>query len=118
MGTFNYTITVADLNGGEPRETEAIVDTGAFFTTLPGRFLRDIGIVPTGRRQFLLADGRRVDLEIGNAEITIDGEDVITIVAFGEDNGPSLLGAYTLEGLALVVDPLNQRLVPNNMLTL
>lgn len=31
---------------------------------------------------------------------------------FGEDDSPPVLGAYTLEGLALAVDPLNQRLVP------
>lgn len=30
----------------------------------------------------------------------------VTIVVFGEDNAPPLLGVYTLEGLALAVDPL------------
>ena len=55
-------------------------------------------------------------MEYGQAWATIDGESVVTIVAFGEDNAPSLLGAYTLEGLALAVDPSSQRLVPANLI--
>ena len=35
---------------------------------------------------------------------------------FGEDNAPPVLGAYTLEGLALAVDPSSQRLVPANLI--
>ena len=38
------------------------------------------------------------------------------IVVFGEDDAPPLLGAYTLEGLALAVDPEAQRLVPTYMI--
>ena len=44
-------------------------------------------------------------MDYGEARVTIDGESVTTIVIFGADNGPPLLGAYTLEGLALAVDP-------------
>jgi len=40
----------------------------------------------------------------------------VTIVVFGEDEAPPLLGAYTLEGLALAVDPTSQRLVPTHMI--
>ena len=69
-----------------------------------------------GTRRFLLADGRRVEMEYGQAWATIDGESVVTIVAFGEDNAPPLLGAYTLEGLALAVDPSSQRLVPASLI--
>ena len=29
--------------------------------------------------------------------MTVNGEGVTTLVVFGEDNSPSLLGAYTLE---------------------
>ena len=37
-------------------------------------------------------------------------------MVFGEDDAPSLLGAYTLEGLGLAVDPASQRLVPTNLI--
>ena len=69
-----------------------------------------------GQRRFLLADGRRVDMEYGRAWATINGDSEVTIVVFGEDDAPALLGAYTLEGLALAVDPTSQRLVPTHLI--
>ena len=113
MGTFDWPLRISGLNGGPSREIEATVDTGAAYTTLPARLLRELGIEPMGQRRFLLADGRRVDMDYGQAWIAIDGERVVTVVVFGEDDAPSLLGAYTLEGLALAVDPVEQRLVPH-----
>lgn len=44
------------------------------------------------------------------------GRAVPTIVAFGNDDGPVLLGAYTLEGMELMVDPLGEQLVPQGPL--
>ena len=104
------------MDGGESREIEAIVDTGAAYTTLPGRLLRDMGVAPIGQRRFLLADGRRAVMEYGRAWVTVEGESEVTLVVFGEDEGPVLLGAYTLEGLALAVDPVEQRLVPTQLI--
>ena len=116
MGTFTWPLRISSMDGQHSLDLEATVDTGAFYTTLPARLLRELGIEPMGTRRFLLADGRRVEMEYGQAWATIDGESVVTIVAFGEDNAPSLLGAYTLEGLALEVDPSSQRLVPANLI--
>ena len=116
MGTFTWPLRISSMDGQHSLDLEATVDTGAFYTTLPARLLRELGIEPMGTRRFLLADGRRVEMEYGQAWATIDGESVVTIVAFGEDNAPSLLGAYTLEGLALAVDPSSQRLVPANLI--
>ena len=83
---------------------------------LPARLLRELGIEPVAKRMFPVADGRRVEMEYGRAWATVDGESEVTIVAFGEDNAPPVLGAYTLEGLALAVDPSSQRLVPANLI--
>ncbi|MCY3862222.1 MAG: aspartyl protease family protein [bacterium] len=116
MGTFALPIRVAGMDGGESREIEAIVDTGAAYTTLPGRLLRDMGVAPIGQRRFLLADGRRAVMEYGRAWVTVEGESEVTLVVFGEDEGPVLLGVYTLEGLALAVDPVEQRLVPTQLI--
>ena len=104
------------MDGRQSLDIEATVDTGAFYTTLPGRLLRELGVEPVAKRRFLVADGRRVEMEYGRAWATIDGESEVTIVAFGEDNAPPVLGAYTLEGLALAVDPSIQRLVPANLI--
>lgn len=118
MGTFSYPITIAGPNGGPSREIEAIVDTGAFYTTLPKQVLAALGVEPSGTRRFRVADGRIVNMDIGEARVQIDGEVVTTIVAFGENSGPTLLGAYTLEGLALAVDPFGERLIPREVLPL
>ena len=104
------------MDGGESKEIEAILDTGAAYTTLPGRLLHEMGVEPIGQRRFLLADGRRAIMEYGRAWVTVEEESEVTLVVFGEDNGPALLGAYTLEGLALAVDPVEQQLVPNQLI--
>ncbi len=104
------------MDGQRSRDIEATVDTGAAYTTLPAHLLRELGVAPSGKRRFQLADGRRVDMDFGQARATIGGESVVTLVIFGEGDGPALLGAYTLEGLALAVDPVKQQLVPTHMI--
>ena len=116
MGTFKWPVRIASTDGQQVRDIEATVDTGASFTTLPSRLLREPGVEATGKRGFLLADGRRIEMAYGEARATINGDSVTTIVVFGEDEAPPLLGAYTLEGLALAVDPEAQRLVPTHMI--
>ena len=116
MGTFSWPLRISSMDGQRTWDLEATVDTGAAYTTLPGRGLEAIGIAPAGQRRFLLADGRRVFMDYGEARVTVNGESVTTLVVFGEDNAPPLLGAYTLEGLALAVDPVEQRLVPTHLI--
>lgn len=93
-----------------------MVDTGSAYTMLPGCLLRELGVAPIGTRPLDLADGRRVLMNYGRAWVTVEGESEVTLVVFGEDDGPALLGAYTLEGLALAVDPVKQRLVPTALI--
>ena len=116
MGTFKWPLRIASMDGQQARDIEAVVDTGAAYTTLPARLLRELGVATIGKRRLLLADGRRIELDYGQAWATIDGESVVTLVVFGEDDAPALLGAYTLEGLALAVDPVEQRLVPTHLI--
>ena len=107
---------ISSLDGQQSRDIEVTVDTGAAYTTLPASLLRGIGVTPAGTRRFLLADGRRMQMDYGEARATVDGESVTTLVVFGEEGAPPLLGAYTLEGLALAVDPVEQRLVPTHLI--
>ena len=116
MGTFSWPLRISDMDGERSRDVEATVDTGAAYTTLPGSLLHELGIEPMAKRRFVLADGRRVDMDIGRAWVTINGDSEVTLVVFGEDDAPSLLGAYTLEGLGLAADPTSQRLVPTNLI--
>lgn len=116
MGTFRYALEISDLDKTQSATIDAFVDTGAAFTVLPSRFLQSLGVRPIGQRRLLLADGSQVDMDYGRAWATIDGDSEITIVVFGQNNGPALLGAYTLEGLSLAVDPVGHRLVSTAMI--
>ncbi len=118
MGTFKYPLRISGTDNRSALDIEATVDTGAFYTTLPASLLRQLGVEPMDRRRFLVGDGRRVQMDIGEARVTINGESVSTIVAFGEEDSPPVLGAYTLEGFALAVDPVEERLIPLDTLPL
>jgi predicted aspartyl protease len=112
MSTFKVQIEFADASGERWETVEAIVATGATYTTLPAPLLRRLGIVPHTRDVFTLADGRHVEHDIGHAWIRVSGRADITLVVFGEAGSEPLLGAYALEGLRLAPDPIGRRLVP------
>ena len=58
MGTFTWPLRISGMDGQHSLDVEATVDTGAFYTTIPARLLRELGIAPMGSRRFLVADGR------------------------------------------------------------
>ena len=112
MGTFRETLRLESMDGERSVNMEALVDTGASYTVVPGSLLEELGVKPFARRSVELADGRRVSYDIGRAVATVDGCTETTLVMFGEEGTCPLLGAYTLEGLLLAVDPAEGRLVP------
>jgi aspartyl protease family protein len=112
MGTFRVEIEVGDPGGQRFERVDALVDTGAPYTSLPRPLLDALGVIPHARDSFLLADGRRVERDIGRTWIRIGGEVEMTLVVFADAAGPALLGAYALEGLRLAADPVARRLVP------
>lgn len=89
-----------------------MVDTGASYTVVPASMLRDLGVQAIDKIRLTLADGREIEMDMGEARATINERSIPTLVVFGEDDARALLGAYTLEGLRLAVDPANGRLVP------
>ena len=111
MGAFRVGITVSNREGTTSRDVDALVDMGAFFSLLPSPVLNELGITPTQTRTFNVADGRRLEMPVGEAMVAYNGEQVSTYVVFGPDNARPLLGAYTLEALALQVDPLKGELI-------
>lgn len=112
MGTFRVIMEIGDPTGQRYEPVEALVDTGATYTTVPAPLLEGLGVVPHVRDAFLLADGRRVDRDIGRTWVRVDGRAELTLVVFGDPGTPALLGAYTLEGLRLAADPVSRRLIP------
>lgn len=111
MGTFHVTIEVGDLQGNLWETIAALVDTSASHTVVPASLLRRLGVTPHDRWPFRLADERIVERDVGQAWIRIDGRAAIRIVVFGEEGAEPLLGAESLEGLRLGVDPVGRRLI-------
>ena len=112
MGTFNVTIQIGNLGGAHFENVEVMADTGAITTVIPSTILAGLGIGPTRRETFEYAGGQRVELDMAQANARVEGKETITWVIFGEEGMAALLGAYTLEGARLGVDPYNQRLIP------
>ena len=114
MSAFRHTIEVGDLTGSRFQSMDAIVDTGATFTVVPANILSELGVVPNRRVRFRLADGSRLDRDVGETMVRVLDYQAIRLVAFGSNDAPALLGADTLEGLLLTVDPVRERLVPTD----
>jgi large subunit ribosomal protein L1 len=112
MGTFTVLLDIGSHDGQRFREVEALVDTGATFTSAPRSLLEALGHRPIAQRPFELADGRVVQRDLGEVPIRIDDEVRTTTCIFGEEGSPALLGAVTLEQFLLAPDPVRQKLVP------
>jgi predicted aspartyl protease len=67
--------------------------------------LERLGINPIRRATLILGDSRVVECDIGRTWIRVDGNSEITLVVFGDEQLGAVLGAYSLEGLQLGVDP-------------
>ena len=116
MGTFTYPIEVISADGSRSETVDATVDTGSTYTCLPSDLLGRLGVAPRRRIQSELADGSIVEDAVGEARVRVEGIETTTIVVFVDEAAPTFLGAYTLEGALLVVDPVRQRLAPTHAL--
>ena len=112
MGTFRVTIEIGDESGENFVSVEALVDTGATVSSVPASILKSLGVHPSQREQFEFGNGTTREMEIGLTHVRVEGKETITPVLFNDEGTIPLLGAMTLEGLFLGVDPHNERLVP------
>jgi len=112
MGLFRTTIGVESLARGEVRDVaDALVDTGSELTWIPRALLKSIGVAVERQRAFIVADGRRVERDVGYAIIHASGTSTVDEVVFAEETDFPILGVRSLEGLNLRVDPVKKQLV-------
>ena len=116
MGCFNVQMDIGGQQRDEWVATDALVDTGAFLTSVPASILRGLGVSPTMSQNFRFGDGSIKRLNIGWTWVRVNGREVSTQVTFGEEGSPILLGAYAIEGLRFGVDPVERRLFPVELL--
>src|SRR5262245_27015657 len=106
MGLFRTTIEVESWERRGPKVAlpETLVDTGSELTWIPRRALESLGVTVRRRQRFILADGRRIERDIGYALVLAGGAEAPDLVVFAEEGDGVLLGAHSLEGLNLKVD--------------
>jgi len=112
VGTFKVRIDIGSADRRTFQAMDALVDTGATFSSVPRKLLEEVGYHPIARRPFELADGRVVERDLGEVSVRIDGEVRTTTCIFADEGSPVLLGAVTLEQFLLAPDPVHKRLVP------
>jgi len=100
----------------ETEDIDFMIDSGAVYSLVPGDVLRHLGVEPYREMVFALADGSKISRKIGEAYFELNGEGATAPVIFGEKNDEPLLGATTLEALALVLNPFTRTLHPMRML--
>ena len=113
MGTVRVDIEIENpVNPGARRVVRnALVDTGAELTWLPAEVLESLGIERYTQWRFRQADGTSLERWAGSAFVYVNGRRTADDVVFGEPGDLVLLGARSLEGLNLRVEPANKRLV-------
>ncbi|MGI8400836.1 MAG: aspartyl protease family protein [Gemmatimonadaceae bacterium] len=113
MGIFRTTIGIENVvqRGVVRYVADALVDTGSELTWIPRAVLQSIGVNVEHRRSFIVADGRRVERDVGYAVVHAGETSTVDEVVFAEETDFALLGVRSLEGLNLRVDVVSKQLV-------
>ncbi len=114
MGTF-YTNGRVENHVDRKKSAEIpkmLVDTGAEFTWIDSGTLKSIGVKREKKDYtFVMANGNQITRAVGYAILRVGDAVTIDEVIFGEPGDLEILGARTLEGMNLRVDPRAKKLV-------
>lgn len=113
MGTFRIDVELENpaRPGTRAVVPSVLVDTGAELSWIPAGILEPLGIERRKLWRFRQADGTILERWAGQASLYVAGTWTADEVVFGEPGDLVLLGARTLEGLNLRVDPFSKTLV-------
>ena len=119
MGIIKVKVEICNPKMPEKRkEVSLLVDTGAMYSVVPAKTLRELGIEPIGKRKFTLANGEKIEREIGGALYRIGEYEGYASIIFGLESDKELLGVTALEEMGLQVDPITKELKPVELLLL
>lgn len=113
MGTFRVDVELENpARAGARRIFGAVlVDTGAELSVFPANALDELGIERLRQLRFRQADGGILSRWTGSARLHVAGTLATDDVVFGEPGDLVLLGARSLEGLNLRIDPVSRALI-------
>lgn len=91
---------------------DLLVDSGSEYTWIPAPLLESVQIgMEKKDLEFVMANGQTITRSVGFAIIRLDRHFTIDEVVFAQPGDLTILGARTLEGLSLTIDPRRKRLV-------
>ncbi len=96
---------------------DALIDTGATWTTLPRQLADRLGLEIVGQVPAETAAGE-ILVDHSFAVVEYDGKQSFSDVLINDNLREVLVGVVTLEGLRLAVDPRSGRLVDTKLLLL
>jgi predicted aspartyl protease len=114
MGTFHTDCTIENVvNRSKSAKIPKVpVDTGSEYTWVPADTLHSLNIKREKKDlAFTMANGQHITRNVGFAIVRVGDAFTVDEVVFGEPGDLSLLGARSLEGLNLTVDPIRKKLV-------
>lgn len=114
MGTLSVGCSIENhvQRSKRARVAKMLVDTGSEITWISERTLERIGVRAEKKdMHFVMANGQTVTRNVGFAIIRIGKHFTIDEVVFAQKGDLQLLGARSLEGLNLTVDPRRKKLV-------
>ena len=112
MGTFSVGIAIGDPQRERWIRFDALVDSGASITSVPGSVLCNFGVDPIMEQRFEFGQREVKTMEVGQTWLRVEGREIITQVLFNDEGTLPLLGALALEGVFMGIDPVSQKLIP------
>jgi predicted aspartyl protease len=93
--------------------SNAVVDTGAAFLSLPTRMIHELGLSKAYTKRVTTSRGPAEADVYSAVWLTIQGRSCTLDVMEVPDSVPALVGVLPLEHLDFVVDPIGQRIIGN-----
>ena len=113
MSGFSVTLRVWNpAQPGEVEEFSAVVDPHSTFSWISRERLERLGISPSRKMRFRLKGEGIVERDVASVYIALKNGPVGDVVVMAESGETEKIGAHTINGLGMVVDPEQEKLVP------
>ena len=96
---------------------EALIDTGATWTTIPRAFAEELGLTIEGKMVMRTPEGQ-LELDKSYAHLELEGRELTTNILVSDTLQIVLIGVTTLESLGLAVDPRSETLRDSDLFLL
>ncbi|HEX6805305.1 MAG TPA: hypothetical protein VF133_16620 [Terriglobales bacterium] len=116
MGSFSAKLRVWNPNAPDRvEELEAMVDTGAAFSWMHRDRLERLGVEKLRRIGFRAIDGSIIERDTAAVWVASNDFRAPGIIVMAEPSDMEVIGVHTIEGLGLVADPVQKKLIPTVM---